>query len=91
VSFGGVRPTIFQGFKMSVEVFKDGVSYLVEPQDLQSHLNAGYFLELEPYRINQETSEDELANAVAAYEEKFKEKPHHKMKLETILEKLNGD
>lgn len=76
---------------MSVEVFKDGVSYLVEPHDLQGHLNAGYFLELEPYKVNEETKVDELASASAAYEKKFGEKPHHKMKLETILEKLNGD
>jgi hypothetical protein len=76
---------------MSVEVFKDGVSYLVEPNDLQGYLNTGYFLELEPYKIDEEARPNELANAADAYEEKFGQKPHHKMKLETIMEKLNGD
>jgi len=32
-----------------------------------------------------------LAMAVLEYEQKFGDKPHHRMKLETILEKLNGN
>jgi len=32
-----------------------------------------------------------LAIAIADYETKFGEKPHHRMKLETILEKLNAN
>lgn len=87
--FGGVRPTIFLGFDMAVEVFKDGVSYYVEPHDLHNHLQAGYTLEL----VTNEPKAPQLDidKARAAYLEKFGEEPHHKMKLETILEKINGD
>jgi hypothetical protein len=91
VWFGGVRPTIFLGFNMSVEVFKDGVSFLVEPEHLKGYLDNGYFLEEDPCRLNLNAKIDEMATASAEYEAKFGEKPHHKMKLETILEKLNGD
>ena len=43
----------------------------------------------------QETADQDnaelLALAVAEYEAKFGEKPHHRMKLQTILDKVNGN
>jgi len=42
--------------------------------------------------VADKNDDDELrAMAVAEYEVKFGEKPHHRMKLETILEKVNGN
>lgn len=43
----------------------------------------------EPTETQDDTALRELA--VAEYEAKFGEKPHHRMKLDTILEKLNGN
>ena len=77
---------------MAVLVYKDGVEYRVEPHDLHNHLQAGYTLEpknLAPEKA--EVLEMDLEQARLAYADKFGEKPHHKMKFDTILEKLNGD
>ena len=76
---------------MSVEVFKNGVSILVEPEDLQNHLDLGYSLTNGTEAELQKDDEKEFLEAVAAYEAKFGEKPHHKMKLATILEKINDN
>jgi len=38
-----------------------------------------------------QNDDESFKMAVLQYEEKFGEKPHHRMKLETILEKLNGN
>jgi hypothetical protein len=44
----------------------------------------------EPETEDQDNAEL-LALAVAEYEAKFGEKPHHRMKLQTILDKVNGN
>ena len=77
---------------MSVEIFKDGKSIIVEPSDLHDHLNQGYTLTNEP-DLEPENENDGagLEAARQLYFEKFGEKPHHKMKTETIMEKLNGN
>lgn len=74
---------------MAVIIYKDGIEHRVEPHDLYDHLQAGYTLEpdAKPYA----KQEMDLEQARVAYADKFGEKPHHKMKFETILEKLNGD
>lgn len=79
---------------MAVEVWKDGVQYRVDPMALQRHLAAGYTLENEPVVASIEEPAEidlDLEQARLAYADKFGEKPHHKMKFETILEKLNGN
>lgn len=79
---------------MAVLVYKDGVQYRVEPHDLYNHLQAGYTLENVPAKKETKTDdvpEMDLEQARLAYADKFGEKPHHKMKFDTILEKLNGD
>lgn len=80
---------------MAVEVWKDGVQYRVDPMALQRHLAAGYTLTNEPVtkpvEVSVEVPEMDLEQARLAYADKFGEKPHHKMKFDTILEKLNGD
>lgn len=85
---------------MAVEVWKDGVLHRVEPHDLHNHLAQGYTLtnepepEPEPEGEGEGEGENDGADLEAArqlYFEKFGEKPHHKMKTETIMEKLNGN
>lgn len=79
---------------MAVIVWKDGVSSRVEAHALQRHLAAGYTLENKPVVAPVEKPAEvdvDLEAARQLYTEKFGEKPHHKMKFETILEKLNGD
>jgi hypothetical protein len=44
----------------------------------------------EPETEDQDNAEL-LALAVAEYRKKFGEKPHHRMKLQTILDKVNGN
>lgn len=79
---------------MAVIVWKDGVSSRVEAHALQRHLKAGYTLKNEPVVAAVEKPAEidmDLDQARLAYADKFGEKPHHKMKFETILEKLNGN
>lgn len=80
---------------MSVEVWKDGVLSFVEPLDLHNYLAQGYTLTNEQNHVPEELeNENESADLEAArqlYFEKFGERPHHKMKVDTILEKLNGN
>lgn len=90
---------------MAVLIYKNGVEYRVEPLDLHNHLAQGYTLTNDPKTVELEvavepssleaqmTSNDvvELEAARQLYFEKFGEKPHHKMKTETIMEKLNGN
>lgn len=75
---------------MAVMVYKDGQSARIVHTSLQAHLDAGWGLDENHTSAKKEESID-LEQARLAYEEKFGEKPHHKMKLETIIEKLNGD
>lgn len=75
---------------MAVEIWKDGVLHRVEPHDLHNHLAQGYTLTNEPEPEPEEEGAD-LEAARQLYFEKFGEKPHHKMKTETIMEKLNGN
>lgn len=90
---------------MAVLIYKDGIEHRVEPLDLHNHLAQGYTLTNDPkpaelevavesssIEVQMESNSDlDLEAARQLYFEKFGEKPHHKMKTETIMEKLNGN
>ena len=80
---------------MAVMLYKEGEKPIrVEPNRLQAHLQMGYSL-TEDFSKPEDKAEKEAAvdleQARLACEDKFGKKPHHKMKLETILEELNGN
>jgi len=81
---------------MAVVLYKEGEKPIrVEPNRLQAHLQMGYSLSKNFAKKEEDKAEKEAAvdleQARLAYEDKFGKKPHHKMKLETILEELNGN
>lgn len=78
---------------MAVTLYKPGAWQNVEPHLMQNELDAGWALDervMTGEAVEDETSDTpDLEAARELYKEKFGEAPHHKMKLETIMEKLN--
>lgn len=73
---------------MAVVLFKDGEKILVHHKSVQNHLNNGWSYEDGPAEST-ETSEDvELEAARELYKEQTGKRPHHKLKADTIMEKL---
>lgn len=83
---------------MAVILWKDGNQHRVEALELHAYLKAGYTLTEETHAQSADAEEVGTEDGTEAnidwhaqYEEKFGERPHHRMKLETIIEKVNGD
>jgi hypothetical protein len=82
---------------MGVMVYKEGEKPArIEPHEMEGYFSMGWVLDksgkpaAEEVKAAKETATD-LEQARLAYEHMFGKKPHHKMKLETILEELNGN
>jgi len=81
---------------MGVMMYKvDEKPVCIDHTEMSGYESMGWSIHenIEVVRVSIEESEEKakLAMAVLEYEQKFGEKPHHRMKLETILEKLNGN
>lgn len=82
---------------MGVMMYKvDEAPICIDHREMTGYESMGWSIHenLEPAVEAVEVKIDDaelLAIAVAEYEAKFGEKPHHRMKLDTILEKVNGN
>ena len=85
---------------MGVMVYKEGEKPTrIEPAEMEGYFSMGWVLDesgkpVEAKESAKESTKEEttdLDQAMLEYEKKFGEKPHHRMKLDTILEKLNGN
>lgn len=68
---------------------KHGIKYVYHEGELASDLKLGWTVDEEPLPVV--TEEEEIDQAtIDLYQSKFGKKPHHRMKLETILAELNA-
>lgn len=79
---------------MAVMLYKPGESQKVEPQYLEGELANGWSLD-EAVMTGEdkalEYTDEDLEAARDLYKEKFGKAPHHRMKIESIMEEVNGD
>lgn len=81
---------------MGVMVYKEGQSaQRIEPWEMEGYFSMGWVLDKSgkpaPKAEDQAKPDLDLEQARLAYEHMFGKKPHHKMKLDTILEEMNGN